>query len=98
MQVFHCDQCGHIAFFDNVQCVHCGATLAYVPEARAIQALAPVAGDTTLWQPVAGGLRYRMCANRLRYQACNFAVREDDPHELCVSCRQTRILPDLSVP
>lgn len=105
MQVFHCDQCGHIAFFDNVQCLHCGATLAFVPDAGAIHALEPVdpaqpaTQESALWRPMAASPhRYRMCANRLRYQACNFVVREDDPHELCVSCRQTRILPDLSVP
>ena len=30
--------------------------------------------------------------------ACNFAVRADDPNPLCVSCRLTRVLPDLSNP
>ena len=41
---------------------------------------------------------YRLCHNNIAYQACNFAVPADDPNPLCVSCRQTRILPDLSVP
>jgi len=41
---------------------------------------------------------YRMCANSTQYQACNFAVPSDDPNPLCVSCRQTRVLPDLSIP
>ena len=39
-----------------------------------------------------------MCSNHTEHQACNFAVPEDDPNPLCVSCRQTRVLPDLSVP
>lgn len=100
MQLFHCNQCGHIAFFDNVVCVHCGTTLAYAPKARALQALVPLGPepDAPLWRSGAGGQRYRMCANRLRYQACNFAVRESDPNPLCLSCRQTQIQPDLSVP
>jgi hypothetical protein len=42
--------------------------------------------------------RYRMCFNHGEYQACNFAVPASDPNPLCVSCRQTRVLPDLSVP
>ncbi|HSV52837.1 MAG TPA: putative zinc-binding metallopeptidase, partial [Burkholderiaceae bacterium] len=37
------------------------------------------------------------CHNHTVYQACNFAVQADDPNPLCVSCRQTRLLPDLSV-
>jgi hypothetical protein len=40
---------------------------------------------------------WRMCVNHDKYQACNFAVPENDPNELCVSCRQTRVLPDLSI-
>ena len=41
--------------------------------------------------------RYRLCQNQVDYQACNFTVAEHDPHPLCVACRQTRILPDLSM-
>jgi hypothetical protein len=40
--------------------------------------------------------RYRQCHNHIQYEACNFAVPAEDPNVLCVSCRQTRILPDLS--
>lgn len=43
------------------------------------------------------GLRYRLCRNHADHQACNFAVPAHDPNPLCVSCRQTRVLPDLSV-
>jgi hypothetical protein len=39
-----------------------------------------------------------MCFNHGQYHACNFAVAQDDPNPLCVSCRQTRVLPDLSIP
>jgi hypothetical protein len=41
---------------------------------------------------------YRLCRNHTEKQACNFAVPAEDPNPLCVSCRQTRILPDLSIP
>ena len=32
MRVFHCDHCGQLLFFENVNCLHCGRALAYVPE------------------------------------------------------------------
>jgi hypothetical protein len=38
-----------------------------------------------------------MCHNHGTHQACNFAVPAHDPNPLCVSCRQTRILPDLTI-
>jgi hypothetical protein len=44
------------------------------------------------------GRHYRQCHNHVQYEACNFAVPAEDPNVLCVSCRQTRILPDLSLP
>jgi hypothetical protein len=40
--------------------------------------------------------RYRLCHNHVAYQACNFAVPADDPNPLCIACRQTRLLPDLT--
>lgn len=54
--------------------------------------------------------RYAMCANREAHNACNFAIPQPaadaaageagpaEPTPLCVSCQQTRILPDLSDP
>jgi hypothetical protein len=41
---------------------------------------------------------WRLCRNHTEHQACNFALPGDDPNPFCVSCRQTRVLPDLSVP
>lgn len=40
---------------------------------------------------------YRMCANRDQYQACNFAIPAHEPYSLCSACRQTLVVPDLSV-
>ncbi|MFN4117322.1 putative zinc-binding metallopeptidase [Acidovorax sp.] len=130
MRIFNCDHCGHLVFFDSVQCLHCGHMLAFLPDVLAMSALARVAPqpeeaaaapepsaasepDTTppeapptLWRRVgpkegggkagSSGKYYRMCRNHTEYQACNFAVPADEPDMLCVSCRQTRILPDLS--
>jgi hypothetical protein len=104
MRVFNCDHCGHLVFFDSVQCVHCGSTLAFLPDALTMAALAPAPQDGAgLWRRMGGrgtaqysGRLYRLCHNHIEHQACNFAVPANDYAEYCVSCRQTRVLPDLS--
>jgi hypothetical protein len=103
MKTFRCDHCGHPLFFENVQCLQCGSSLAFLPDRLALCAIEP-AGSESLWRrKTAGGRRegapqYRLCHNTTAYQACNFAVPAHDPNEFCASCRQTRVLPDLSVP
>jgi len=103
MKTFRCDHCGHPLFFENVQCLQCGSALAFLPDRLALCAMEPVAGEAGLWRRKAPKQRqreprrYRQCVNHTVHQACNFAVPSEDPNLLCVSCRQTRILPDLSV-
>src|SRR5690349_21076860 len=101
MKTFHCDHCGYPVFFENVQCLRCGSALAFLPDRLALCAIEPVPGREGLWRrrtPAQQPQAYRLCYNHTEHQACNFAVREGDPNVLCVSCRLTRILPDLSVP
>jgi hypothetical protein len=109
MKTFHCDNCGHPVFFENVSCLKCGSSLAFLPDRLAVCAMEPAPGREGLWQRRTRNRRagsrdgsapqlYRRCFNHTQYQACNFAVRDGDANELCVSCRQTRVLPDLSVP
>ena len=101
MRVFNCDHCGHLVFFDSVQCLHCGSTLAFLPDQLTLAALvpAPPAGGG-LWQR-SGHTQaplYRQCYNQTTWQACNFAVPATSASLLCLSCRQTQWLPDLSNP
>jgi hypothetical protein len=102
MRTFHCDHCGQPIFFENVRCLRCGSALAFVPPRLAMCAVEPAPGGPGLWQRRgnrgASPRLYRMCVNHGEHQACNFAVPQDDPNPLCVSCRQTRVLPDLSIP
>ena len=104
MKTFHCDHCGYPLFFENVQCLRCGSALAFLPDRLALCAIEPLEGREGLWRRKSRGKRaaepqyWRLCYNNTQYHACNFAVRESDPNELCVSCRQTRVLPDLAVP
>ena len=103
MKTFHCDHCGHPIFFENVQCLQCGSALAFLPDRLALCAIEPAPERSGLWQRKTRAKRtspptlYRLCWNNTEYHACNFAVREDDANVLCASCRQTRILPDLSI-
>jgi hypothetical protein len=106
MRVFNCDHCGHLVFFDSVQCLHCGSALAFLPDLLTMAALAPAPQDgPDLWRRMGqrgsadySGRLYRMCANHTVYDACNFAVPANDFSPLCASCRQTRVLPDISEP
>jgi len=104
MKTFHCQYCGHALFFENVQCLQCKSDIAFLPDRLNAAAIEKADGeDDALWRPRTRGkqtsaARYRLCGNHTSQNACNFAVPAHDPNPLCVSCRLTRILPDLSVP
>jgi hypothetical protein len=102
MKIFRCDHCGHPVFFENVQCLHCGSTLAFIPEELTMASMvsaSSLSSSELLRQHPENGMSatYRMCVNHSRYRACNFAVAALDGNALCVSCRQTRVVPDLSI-
>jgi hypothetical protein len=99
MQTFHCAHCQHLLFFENVQCVRCGHTLAYLLDLDVVSSLDPT-GDG-MWQsplPPAAGRRYRLCQNYTQANVCNWAVPASDPQPLCWACRFTQVLPDLRQP
>jgi hypothetical protein len=104
MKTFNCDFCGHPLFFENVKCLQCGSALAFLPDRLALCAIEPASEGDGTWQRkfptgrTGEQRRYRLCRNHADYDACNFAVPQDDPNPYCVSCRQTRLLPDLSIP
>ncbi len=104
MQVFNCSYCGNLVFFNSVHCVQCGNTLAFVPDRMAMHAMEPVRpaqanGTTGLFTLLPNGTstqRYRQCFNYTQWNNCTFAVPEHSNSLLCVACRQTIGLPDLS--
>jgi hypothetical protein len=99
MKVFHCDHCQQLVFFENVQCVRCEHALAYFPDLGFVGSLD--AAGPGLWRsPLtrAQGRSYRLCDNYVRENVCNWAVPAEDPNPLCVSCRLTRVIPDLHGP
>lgn len=98
MKVFHCDHCGHLLFFENVECVSCRHRLAYLPDLRLVGSLDEDAEGWRSPLPKAAGRRYRLCRNYTDHEVCNWAVGADDPNPLCISCRLTRVIPDLATP
>jgi hypothetical protein len=93
MKVFHCDHCGHLLFFENVQCVSCGRALAYVPERMDMTSLDRI--DDATWSSPLIEAPLRLCSNYSRHDVCNWSLPADDPHSLCASCRLTRTIPNL---
>ena len=110
MKVFHCDHCGHLLFFENTHCVRCGQLVAYLPDLAIVGSLdenagqdsdqntAPADDSARTWRSplkAAAGRTYRLCRNYAQEQVCNWAVLAEDPNPLCISCRLTRVIPDL---
>ncbi len=94
MRTFHCTNCQALVFFENVTCLNCQHTLAYLPDEQ--QMAAVESGDDGVWHH--GSRAYRPCGNAVDYQICNWAVPVQDPERLCRSCRLTHVIPDLSEP
>ncbi|CAB5684263.1 zinc-binding metallopeptidase family protein [Comamonas aquatica] len=103
MRAFTCDHCGHLVFFESTTCVHCGAHLAFVPEWMHMAALMPHATQPNVWQTLSTTHTprplLRMCRNRSSAgNPCNFTTAADGSQPYCVSCRQTRWLPNFDNP
>lgn len=99
MEIFRCNNCGQFVFFDNVECIRCGSTLAYLPDRDAVSALALGSdGVYRVHGSDLGGPTYRLCANYTAHGICNWAVPAHDPEELCASCRLTAVIPNLGRP
>jgi len=96
MKQFKCD-CGAVVYFDNTVCLACGKILGFAPDLRAIVALS-AADDGGFTVAAAHGARYRQCQNYLEHDVCNWLVRADEQHELCLACRLNDVIPDLSLP
>ena len=103
MRIFHCDHCGKPVFFENTVCGSCGHQLAYAPDLKLVVSLDPT-GKSDAIGPCyttparrSEGRVYRLCANYTTHNVCNWAIGNEDHSSLCVSCRLTRVIPDLSI-
>jgi len=98
MKVFHCGNCGQLVFFENIQCVKCGYRLAYLPDEGVITPLTQDKDGTWSFPSGDDTPKYRLCQNNAVENVCTWAVPVEDPNPLCVSCRLTRVIPNLNVP
>ena len=94
MKTFHCTHCQNLVFFENVKCLNCLHDLAYLPDQMKMAALEQRADG--LWYHA--DLPYKLCANNLNHQICNWALPATDPEALCRSCRLTHVIPNLGQP
>ncbi len=97
MRAFACSHCGQLLFFENSRCLRCGTALGFIPERLELRTLDPSSRERPRAHDAPreqGGKRYRRCA-RAMLASCNWLVAEDDPNELCPSCRFTTEAPHL---
>ncbi|WP_058833620.1 zinc-binding metallopeptidase family protein [Luteimonas abyssi] len=95
MQLFKCQHCGHVVYFENTACIRCGTMLGYLPDLARLSAVEP---EGAAWIARANPLvRYRFCRNWEQH-ACNWMLPAGDENPYCRACRHNRTVPDLSNP
>ena len=96
MRAFSCAVCGNTTYFDNRNCIRCGARLGFVTETKSLEALTPAGGDS--WTLVADDeKRYRLCANAAT-DVCNWLIDADSADPFCRACRHNRLVPSAALP
>lgn len=94
MRAFACSHCGQLLFFENSHCLRCGTSLGFAPDVLKLRTLDPIGRELYRALDAPRRSRYRRCA-RAELSACNWLIPDDEPEELCVSCRLTSSLPPL---
>ena len=97
MKTFHCTHCQNLIFFENVRCLNCDRSLAFLPDRGLMAAL--TRSSDGLWRSEPQGVEspgYRLCANYDRVSVCNWVVPAADADDFCRSCRLNQVIPDLS--
>jgi hypothetical protein len=92
MNLFKCQNCGQLLYFENTSCERCSRRLGYIPSRAQLSALEPNNGT---WRALAaGGKRYRFCANA-QFGVCNWLIEESATDQYCLACRHNRLIPDI---
>ncbi len=95
MQLFKCQSCQQVLYFENTRCEKCTHRLGYLSEIGQLSAVEP---DGPNWFALANPQsRYRFCAN-WEQNACNWMVDADAAEPYCRACRHNRTIPDTSTP
>ncbi len=101
MKVFHCDHCGQLLFFENTVCLSCGRCVAYLPDLGLVGSLDQDPAQADRWRsplPGAPAEGYRLCRNYADASVCNWTMPAGEAGDFCLSCRLTRVIPDLAQP
>ena len=98
MKVFHCTHCQNLVFYENVACIQCAHTLAYLPDLDLVGALTSF--EDGLWRSTDFNQEriYRLCENYSQANVCNWAIPAHEAGALCWSCRFTQVVPNLTEP
>jgi hypothetical protein len=93
--------CGQPLFFENSQCLRCGAVVGFCPVCRNVSPLQAVGDGTYCCGHLGCGAHLMMCANYSEYQVCNRCVEVPAdgslPPRYCDCCRYNQTIPDLTV-
>ena len=92
MQLFKCQHCSQLLFFENKHCERCKHRLGYIAPDFTLSALEPE-GDR--WQALASpDRRFRFCDNA-EEGVCNWLVPAESRERYCIACRHNRTVPNL---
>ncbi len=100
MKIYNCDVCGELVYFENFKCKKCQCELGYLPIRDNMSSLHALNGGIyKALAPQAEGASYKKCYNHQHYDdICNWMIPIEDKSDYCISCRLTRIIPDLTIP
>jgi len=97
MKKFRCI-CGQQLFFENNQCLACGRSVGYSPEAGDLEVLERDGEQRWLsLGPQAAGRQFNFCENAVRHNACNWLVSVESGATLCRACRLNATIPSLTI-
>ena len=94
MKRFYCE-CGSQVFFENNNCLNCGARLGFDPGSMDVLAVHPTADG--VFRHNAGG-EFRFCDNGDRFDVCNWLRSSQADHPLCTACQFNRTVPNQDFP
>ena len=94
MQLFKCQHCGQLLYFENESCERCNHRLGFDPATINLTALEPAGAGT--WTALAEPKGpFRFCDNA-EFGVCNWLVPASSGDRFCTACRHNRTVPNLS--
>ena len=74
MKTFHCTHCQNLVFFENVRCLNCGHSLAFLPDRGSMGALTEEPDGLWKAELDTADSQYRLCANYDQVSVCNWVI------------------------